>query len=619
MTRPTRQFQINSEFKGYRHREDVTNLPPGIMIPGSQNVLTNEAERVAIRKGYTLDGQANATIASIVSAYDWQTHLGYERNLRAYTTNLEYRYVAADGTVTWRTLLSSTASPNFNFTTFWDDTELIDVLLFVNGQSEINEWNGAITTVASNTAVTLTKQGTTTWAQEGFYTAGTRSVVINGVTYTYTGGETTTTLTGLAGLPAITAGTVVHQSVRTTANSAMTGMNATFSNDLIATRLNHVYIGSLESAQVYLSIINDYTDYSFSTPRLVGEGGLFVLDGIAVGFINQDDSMYVSAGKNLWYKSLFTQTTNSVPDGAGGTISITYEAFSFQPLKTTILQAAQSQAYITKIKNNIAFVSNEPTMDFLGKTMVQDGVQTSFLNDPTITNISDPIKDDFDSYDFTDGSIIYYRYFTYVAVPREGLVRVFNHSKEYWEAPLILPVSRFAIIDGELYGHSYQVPETYKMFEGYNDNGNPIHAVASFSYQNFGSRCNLKNWNEFYTEGYISSNTTLNVKLQLDLDGCGTPLMYQIDGDDSQYVCLPKSGGSLGKNSLGKRSLAGRGKDSTVDILPPKFRHKRTNKQIDFFEMNVTYSSNDVDQRWELLAFGPKVIMSDNDSVLIKV
>ncbi len=58
-----REFSLTDNFKlGYRNREDKTKLPPGILIEGSQNVLTDVFNRVGITKGYVLDGQsANET------------------------------------------------------------------------------------------------------------------------------------------------------------------------------------------------------------------------------------------------------------------------------------------------------------------------------------------------------------------------------------------------------------------------------------------------------------------------------------------------------------------------------------------------------------------------------
>ncbi len=53
-----REFSVTENFAlGYRNREDNTKLPPGVLIDGSQNVLTDVFNRVGITKGYTRDGQ----------------------------------------------------------------------------------------------------------------------------------------------------------------------------------------------------------------------------------------------------------------------------------------------------------------------------------------------------------------------------------------------------------------------------------------------------------------------------------------------------------------------------------------------------------------------------------
>lgn len=53
------EFDLTDDYKlGYRNREDKTKLPPGVLIEGSQNVLTSVNNTVGITKGYTLDGQS---------------------------------------------------------------------------------------------------------------------------------------------------------------------------------------------------------------------------------------------------------------------------------------------------------------------------------------------------------------------------------------------------------------------------------------------------------------------------------------------------------------------------------------------------------------------------------
>lgn len=603
-------YQIVDNFKkGYWNKPDVTNIPAGILVAGSKNVTINDGERVASRKGYTLDGQEGTGSASdaIGGSFDWIRHLGDERNLRAYSDELEYRYVADDGTVTWRRLADGFASDAFNFAVFWDSTELIERLLMVNGSSNIFDWSGGIATVASVTANTITKNGSDTWAQEGFYTTGTRSVTIGGVAYAYTGGEGTTTLTGVTPDPSaggVVAGDIGHQTLRTTANSAMTAIPATLANALVEVLNNQVYVASLTNNQVYVSQQNSFTVYTVANPRTPGSGMLLTLDAPPAAFVPQEQFMYISAGPDFWYQIGLQLSSDN-----------TKEAVLINRLKTTTGQGALSQAAVSKIKNDVIFISNEPSMDTLGRV--------ELIATPQAEDTSDIIKLDFDALDFDGASVFYHRNYFYVAFPASGTVLVYNQSVTVgndtpttnpfsvgrWEAPQTLPISRFAVIGGELYGHSSQTNETYRMFDGYSDNGNPIECVARFSYMNGGKPANLKHVTELYSEGYVSQSTTLTLTIYRDYNGSEGLTSYAIAGNDDAILFDLTSDGSLGKKSLGKRSLAGRG-PTVDDASPPKFRQVNGVNGEDFYEMQVEYSSNGTDQRWELLRFGSDMTVS---------
>jgi hypothetical protein len=615
------EFKLVDNFNyGYRNREDITNLPPGVLIPGSQNVLTDVTGRVGIAKGYVLDGAAGTDNAGIRSAFDWQMHTGAVRHLRAgfkagaADGKLQYRYVAPNGTVTWRDLMTSLTSVNFNFCDFWNATNQQAYLLFVNGASSIYEWSGGITTFASDTANTITKQGTTTFAEEGFYDTGTHSITINGVDYAATGGWGTTTLTGVTPDPTgnvIAAGDVIHQKVTTVANSAITALPDTLANDLIANLRNQIYIGSLTNNSVFISKVNNYLDFGFTSPvRLVGEGALVTMDGPARALIPQEDYMAMFAALDQIYQTVFQLSAD-----------LTSESFEIHRLKTSGLQGTQSQALTGKIKNNVVFVSNEPIISTLGR--VDNVVLT-----PQISDISFPIVNDMNSYDFTDGGITFWKNYLLIAVPREGLVRIYNMTKDastanpiagttihYWEAPLTIPLSCFSIIDGDLYGHSYQVSETYKLFTGYNFNGGPIPAVANFSYQQFGARAESKSHNEFYLEGYITPSTTLTTLLSYEYGGFGGTQTIELNGDETPYVFIPPTAGSLGKTPLGKEPLA-----ADLDVLTTfnKFRIIFTLPRIPYYEFSPSFSSIGADFNWSIIAFGPATSLTTEGNFPIK-
>lgn len=778
------QYKVVSQFPyGYRNREDKTSLPPGTMIKGSQNVLTNVSGRIGIRKGYTLDGQTNTAITPIVAAYDWERYSRDERHVRAtkVTTGAnglhQFRYVATagdrwdgnvftEGQVYWIDFMTDLSLTEFNYASFWNSTDLYSQLLFVNGSSNIYSWTGGVTTFASAsnssgvirtvsvtyggsgyvsgdiltitggggtggtvsvgtlldgvvgtvasapiatgagytlgdiltlgggigtgatvevtgvmagnvTAVTLVargsgyltgtvpttggtgtgctvnitailddyvstvtlvspgtgystgtglattggtgtgatieisatvtgyieKTGDDTWAEEGFSPTGT--VTIDGDEYRYTGGYSTKYITGITPNPTLAgyaAQTVIFQTVVRTPNSAITNLDDSLKNKLISTLNNQVYLTGEDDYRLFLSQVNSFTDFSFSSPRLAGEGAEKTLDSVPAALVPQDSQMYISAGNSSWWITQFTLGADQ-----------SQEAFDVLRLKTTALQGSQSQALTTKIKNNICFYSFEPIINSLG--LVAD-----VLNFPQTTDLSYSIVNDINDYDPTDGSLFYHKQFLYVALPRNNTVRMYNMTDPtnvYWEAPQILPISRFSVIDGQLYGHSSQVAETYKLFDGYNDNGNASEAVAKFAYNGYGIRALPKNMTEHFQDGYMSSNTTLNLGFEYDIDGCAVQTSFPILGTDTQIVCSFSSQSSLGKTSLGKNPLGG---DLLIDSipLPPYFHVVKTFNPVPFYFESTSFSSTGVDQQWEIISYGGNVTLAAESNNAIK-
>ncbi len=609
-----KEFSLIDKFPfGYRNREDVTNLPPGVLIAGSQNVLTSVNGRVGITQGYKLDGQSSAILAPILSSFDWEMHIGIVQHLRAgFLTSagndgkLQFRYVASDGTVIWTDLLTSLTSVKFQYSDFWNPTNSQAYLLMVNGTTNLYEWSGGVTTLSSTTVNTITKSGAETFAELGFYvTAGTYQVNINGTTYTATGGFGTTTLTGVTPDPSGEAsGSVIVQTPRTIAISTFTnGPGANYIVDGIANLRNQIYLGSLNHNSVFISKVNDYTNYTFTSPvRVVGEGALVTMDAPWRAFMPQEDYMTLFAGLDQIYQTKFTLSAD-----------LAKEDFAIARLKTTALQGTQSQDLTSKIKNNIVFVSNEPIVNTLGR--VDNVVLT-----PQVSDISFPIVNDMNLYDFTDGSIFFWQNFILVAIPKSSTVRFYNMTKDvtnqaalqnathYWEAPIMYPVSRFSIIDGDLYGHSYQTSESYKLLTGYNFNGHPIDARAVFSYQQQGVRTTSKSFKEFYVEGYITPNATLNINLNYELNGFAGQATYPVVGTDTQVVQIGSSAGtgtynSLGKLSLGKAPLGTNTVQSTNTTN--KFRVVKTMTRTPFYEFSPSFTTSGTDWNWSILAFGP--------------
>lgn len=688
---------------GYRNREDVTTLPPTVMVSGSKNVLTNTFQRVANRKGYTLDGQrdSSGTRAGIYGSFDWLSHTGFERNLRVgqNTTGsngvLQYRYVAAAGDkwngntftedqVYWITLKSGVGS-TFNACQFWDgDNEQVEMMLYVDGTSNIFMWTGAlalvsetsnaagsvsvlnstptaagtgyvvgdvltITTGGAGATATVTAvggagditsvslltpgtgyttgagkatsggtgtlatlnittiatgfikiSGTDTIGELGFLTGSTytRSLDINTNSYTYSA------VVGLyfVGISSNPTGeavqSVIQQSVVTTANSAITALPDTFANYIIENLSNQIYVSALDDNSVFVSKISNFKDFAFGTPRLPGEGAEMVLDGVPTAILPQGDSMYISAGKNYWYQTILQLSDDN-----------TSEALTVNPIKVTSLQAAQSDALTVRIKNLIAFVSHEVQINTLG-------IIPNYLSDPQVVDISGSIVNDVKALDFLSGvggQSLYHEKFLYVTAPASGVMLIFNMTQDvmegivdnskqhYWEAPQLMPIGRLSIIGGELYGHNTGSNNTYKLFDGYNDDGASYESVALFAYDNHGSRTANKSSDQLFIEGYKTQNTTLSAGLRRELNG---PVASWSFGQlPNRNLVVINDDASIGKISIGKTPIGGTNFESDPEETPPKFRLIQTFNKTPYFEEQVGFGSDGIDQRWEIVSF----------------
>lgn len=622
------EFSLVKKFLGYHAREDNTMLPAGTLVAPSQNVVIKSSGRPALVQGYKLDGATSPVLDSgILSNFDFTNFKGDVRNLRAgFLTaagndgKLQYRYVTGTSTVNWIDLKTGLTNVRMCYCEYWDNAALVKNVLWVDGTNNIFSWNGAVTTFASATVNTVTKQDATkTWAQEGFAQTGTRSIVINGVSATYTGGEGSQTLTGVSvDFSATLAGAVVHQLPVTVALAAMTAIPATFGPTVIGCgRNNQVYVGASNSTNLYISKVNSYQDYSFTTPvRVVGEGFLVPLDAPPVKFISQEVNnasalaydMYISEGLNTW--GIIRSTLSS---------DLTKETLQHIRLKVAPLQGALSERLATKMKNDIMFVGNDKVANFFGLF--------SYQYVPAIVDFSYPIIDDMNAYDYTDASIFYHKNYVYIAIPKAGVVRIYNMTDQtgqyttfardmedvtkqpwFWEAPITYPISGFYVVAGELYGHSYTTSESYKLFTGGSLNGQQIDANATFAFDDHDDRTQSKASDGIWVEGYIGQNTILSVDVVGDLDAFANVQTTTINGGDSSIVAFGSGAHALGKNPLGTQPLGGA--QLSTSTRPAWFHVVKTYDESAFFLEQISFYTKGVDLAWELITFGTNALFS---------
>lgn len=604
----TDKFNLVTGAIGYRSRSDITATPELYLVSGSQNMIINEAtdktgDKVETRAGYEMFGAESDDRNKIKSEFVFKTKAGNTVMGRMDDNgDLQYYSEASDA---WETLLTGlNGSYPLRWTTAWNGSELLRVLLFVNHSSTLYEWTGAFGTYASSNSTTITISETI--ATAGFFSSGASGDKIRvkdsgGTWREFTVSSHTGSVFTVAEDPTaytFTAGAIVVQSVRSTSNKPASG----FTNDTIKTLQNHVFVGSHSSSVVYMSQSDDYTDFSFSSPRIPTEGWQFILDDFNIGFSTNiggtgEESLVMFAGNDWIYRVEFKQL---------GDASV-IETLTVKPIIVSSGQGAIQQELISKVGNSIIFINAYNELVELGSFENQNAFQQQPL--------SDPIRPDFVDAVFTDGAIRFLRNNLYITAPASGKMFILSFredergSRRFWQPPQTLSVGQMSDYNSDLIGHSGSVTESYTLFTGTNDNGLPIAFKAHFAYNNAGARDKLKNFDKYFTEMYLTSNTTVTHKLIFEYLGAKGIQEYTYSGTDTEHIFTPNLQASLGVNSLGTSSL-GSTPDTPTDYL--KYRRFKPTVPKDHYEFQVRYEADEIDSRFQLLAHGANTKLSSN-------
>lgn len=583
-------WKIITDFLGYKTRTETDpnadTTFPRYLAQGSQNVFINEEGKVETRRGYTLLGAAGDQNYPIMSDYVWQTNTNTDIPVRVDSNKEMEVYVNG----AWRTLITGLYSANVTFTTWWNETEAIDELVFADGGPSLKKWSGAIGEVASatSTVITLTSDA----GEARFLNAGT--VTINGVDYAYTG-VSGLTLTGVTPSAAsLTAGNAVIQKVVTDTDT----IGATYLIDIVEQRENQIYVGSYSQRVVHISSNSDWQNFTVPSPRAAGQPALITLDKNLKAIIPQEEGVYFAAGNGQWYETTFTQSSD-----------LSEEQIKTKKLKTGAGSAPVSQNAWTEAKTSIAYLSGEPSLDELSRV--------ENFNTPTSQPLSTDVKEDFDVLDRTGAKVRYSKSKIYIIFPAETKVYVYDIAKGFFHAPFILPISSVSEYGDLLIGHSSVKNETYVLNDGFDDNGAPIDFKIILDYTAFGEYQSLKDIEAFYTE--IKENPTATPTLYIDSDFEGSRGIQEYDiahlGEEN-YVFRASEENGLGGQPFGEEPFGGtENDDEPLDKY--RFMHSCSN-QTPAYEYRFRIEEQSLGSRMILWALGPNVRISDSDSIDIK-
>lgn len=610
-----RQFSLVEETLGYVTAEAQTNTDPRNLVAGSRNVIVDQQRKARTRNGNTRLGAGNDTNTGCRAGVTWNTSTADEFVFRVFDDELEAYLTTIDGTALsafYRIAngFSTTVKPRF--TTWYDATEGIDLLVFCWGDDNLYEWGGGVAVVASVTGTTITKAGTDTFAQSRFYTTRNK-VLVNvrtGTEYTYTGGESTLTLTGIADTTGIIAGDVLVQKIVTKTNTPAADRN----NHTVFTFENQVCVASDDDEQVYVSKNNDYDTFTYSSPRLPGEGALLTLDDPAQGFGELEDTLIIFAGRSSAYGAKPAELA------IGSTLAETFKVTKYQ---TGEGQAAQSQEVIAQVGNTLVYLTYEPAVRELPSiSQLQGGASPRTL--------SNPIKPDMDAETWTNASARWSKNAYWLSAPTDGRVYILEYREDadgklrrFWQAPQTMFIGAWVTLDDVLYGHSSSVPETYRIMDpnafsdvNSTDEKMPIRCVAKYAYRSYDKRAVLKSFDEYFVEGEISPSTTVRNTIYYDYGGNTQSIENEIDGSDYAILEETLEAVSLGQQSLGQTPLGGA---MNAPEGSAKFRAIIEIAREDFFEMQEIFETDDVDKYWAIIAHGVNAKMSPRQPINKKI
>lgn len=705
---------MDKPFVGYVSSLDKTNVSPQVLIRGSKNVYKKKSGTWASRFGLKTFGADDSTAAGIVASYEWYNSVG-----RTYGMNVQGQSTAgSDGKLrvlygeVQYDLLTGLTNTRFVFDTWWDNTAKKDLIIMANGDENLKSWSGGIATIASSTATTITKSGSTTWKQDGFvdttfttmgsgtsqfditnpagntyrytwdgtgtdpaitsttvpigtyilvngqnfnaannglfvvtgsgstyfevtnasgvvesnktlgtgyiYNKYTKVLKVGSTAYAYTGGESTTTLTGVTpDASGIAVSSTAIAAIITHTNIPSEG----YAPDFIKTINNQIWVGSYNSRVVYVSDENDYLDYTVPATPLAGDPEFLVLDDLVNNIAVKDGSAYVSAGYNIWYNISFGNIT------IGSSLA---RQTSVDKIEVDYNAAAYAHEFVDNSGGDLIFLSK-------GQQVLTYGLFKD-LSEGKFPVLSQQVYDELEQENFIGGHLRVVGDFTYITAPPEGRMWLLQTrtslnpqgqvtAERLWHPPQVSNVSRIAFLDGVIYGYSNANPMIYQIWDTnqWHDDGPsgepiPYECVLRTPYVSAGpNRVKQQVFDKVYYEGYIANGVTLNGRVYFDYQGASGLQDFTINSNSSPATFFSGNvAPSLGDSSLGDNPLGdGLLPETNDQELLPEFRVIKKVQPTNNFEYTLEVYSVDLDCRWEIKCLGTNSILSTTSATFL--
>lgn len=260
---------------------------------------------------------------------------------------------------------------------------------------------------------------------------------------------------------------------------------------------------------VYRSKLASAADFTYSSPRLAGEGDVieFPDEGDKIYDLSvREDQVEVFKDSNI-YDLTFTQDSNDLAQKKTRVNS---------PLIGT-------KGRTFRMGDDIVFVSPAKEVTSLSRVALRD-------QQPQRTNIAWPIKNAIRNYDFTSVRGWTFKNYTVIAAKETSnsntndKVLVYDNNLQKWIGEWNIPAADFAIYNNELYFASSASKEVYKMFTTSTTTKKGDSATGYDTYcetqwvNKTSDGLSTQNFNVLAVTGYVRLNTPITFGLCYDFN-----------------------------------------------------------------------------------------------------
>lgn len=599
------------KFGGFVNRDDATQIR-GVSVIG-QNMTFIGTDNPTVRKGYEVVGTEAADATPIKRAWAFETREGAKYELKAFDTKVQY-WLEGTSTAYLDLLTGLTAGLEFGCANISETGALTAKSFFCNGTDDWYEFTGANATISAVTAATISI-ASSTWTALGFYTTGTRSIIIRGTVYTYTGGEGTTTLTGVTPdptvLPVVAGDIAVQSPLAVSAMSSVKGKVAFAHDGRIHARLE-----TKKSVWNYSKLDNP-DDWTAGASD--GDGGAKEVEFsgpiLAYGKLNKTI---------LCFKSRVIKILDFIQVGSR-VDSPRYQTLVSTDDKSTSLGAVNQKSTFSTPKG-VVFVTPDKRM------MLLSGVTAN--NEPQYYTLSEPVQPVFDRgvHDEATGicvnNVIYYSFKENKNSTYNDTVLVGDLTKitldatgepvpVRWDPPYIgWNVADWTAIESdadkkiEVRWHSSINSSTYRIIDSKTDNTGAFTTTLRTWSETFDLPFKRKLVDMIYIELKMSEITEVTATILYDEDGVTAQETFTLDADSADHKFAKVTYNPFGASSFGSQQF---GSNPENDDMPKYRFFVELKKNVRFFTISLQLSTDGEAQNYELIRYGYRLREVEND------